>query len=119
MFRGVYKLGKEKILGWFQKINLEPGEWKNQNAHIPVTSELAAKIKADNPPEIVKILTSSDFIASESQREAMKKFYQSNNVEKFNLGSVQLWENDCILFVTPFGYIDSIDIIKKKKNWKY
>ena len=115
IFRGVYKLGKEKILGWFQKINLEPGEWKNQNAHIPMTLELAAKIKAEYPPIIEDIVSSSDFVASESQREAMKKFYQSNNIEKFNLGSVQLWENDCILFVTPFGYIDSIDIIKEKK----
>ena len=74
MFRGVYKLGKQKILGWFQKINLEPGEWKNQNAHIPMTSELAAKIKADNPPKDEENLKSYQFIASESQREAMKKF---------------------------------------------
>ena len=80
-----------------------------------MTLELAAKIKAEYPPIIEDIVSSSDFVASESQREAMKKFYQSNNIEKFNLGSVQLWENDCILFVTPFGYIDSIDIIKEKK----
>ena len=114
IFRGVYKLGKEKILGWFQKINLEPGEWKNQNAHIPMTSELAAKININVPIKVEKIF-SSELIVSESQLETMKKFYQSNNIEKFNLGSVQLWENDCILFVTPFGYIDSIDIIKEKK----
>ena len=62
IFRGVYKLGKEKILGWFQKINLEPGEWKNQNAHTPMTLDLAAKIHADNPPKDEEILKTYKFI---------------------------------------------------------
>ena len=115
IFQGIYNLGNKKVLGWLQKIKLEPGEWKNNDAHISMTSESAAKIKAHIPIEKEIILSESKFIASESQIETMKKFYQSNNEEKYNLGSIQLWENDFILFVTPFGYIDFIDIIKKNK----
>jgi len=116
IFKGIYKLGNEKVLGWLQKFKLEPGEWKNNDAHIPMTSELAAKINVNIPQEVEKTTFSFDLTASESQREAMKKFYKTNNIEKFNLGSVQLWENDFILFVTPFGSIDFIDILKKDNN---
>ena len=66
IFRGIYKLGNEKVLGWLQKIRLEPGEWKNNDAHIPMTSELAAKINANNPREVEKekIISNSKFIAT-------------------------------------------------------
>ena len=117
IFQGIYKLGNETVLRWLQKLRLEPGEWKNNDAHIPMTSELAAKININVPIKVEKIF-SSELIVSESQLETMKKFYKTNNIEKFNLGCVQLWENDFILFVTPFGSIDFIDIIKNQ-NWKY
>ena len=95
------------------KMYLQPGEWKNNNAFIPMNQEIKDKIK-DNPHQ-EKLIISSEFSVSINQKESIKKFYQSNNEDKFNLGNLLLWENDFILFATPFGYIDIIDTKKSIK----
>ena len=114
VIKGIRKVfSNEKIMNILNKMYLQPGEWKNNNAFIPINQEIKDKIK-DNPHQ-EKLIISSEFSASNNQKEFIKKLYQSNNEDKFNLGNLLSWENDFILFATPFGYIDIIDTKKSIK----
>ena len=102
------------VNGFLNRLYLGPGEWRNTNAFTPMNPEIKGLI--ENIPHVTNsIVSEEELIASNEQKESMRKFYQSNNVDKFNIGNLLLWENDFVLFGTPFNDIDIIDLNKKIK----
>ena len=43
------------------------------------------------------------------QTNAMMKFMESDNIEKYNIGNILLWDDKYIIVGTPFNYLDIID----------
>ena len=114
IFQIIVSLANPRVLGLLRKFHIIPAEWKNEEAHIPMNQNLQEKIKNIKCP-IITIIQEQLLPTSENQIQTMKKFYQSNNEEKYNLGNILLWENGFILVGTPFHYLDVIDCENKSK----
>ena len=85
----------------------------NKEVHIPMNSDIQKKISKNSPLNIC--IFNIDLNATEEQKNAMKKFYESNDNEKFNIGNILFWEEGYLIIGTPFNYLDIIDFTNQTK----
>ena len=88
----------------------------NEEVHTPMNSDIQKKISKNEAETICNF--SVNLEANESQINAMKKFYESNDMEKFNIGNVLLWDEGYLIIGTPFNYLDIIDFSNQIKIGK-
>ena len=79
----------------------------NDEVHRPMNQEIQNKISQNSPLNICNFQVYLD--ASYEQIDAMKKFYESDNNEKFNIGNICFWGDDYLIVGTPFNYLDILD----------
>ena len=82
----------------------------NQDAYTEMNQALYDKII--NNQDIYKNVNlkniSKDLDGGE-RTESMKYFFQSKNIEKYNIGDLSVWDNGYIIVGTPFARLDIID----------
>ena len=78
-----------------------------------MNSEIQKKISQNSPLNIC--IFNIDLIATEEQKNAMKKFYESNDNEKFNIGNILFWEEGYLIIGTPFNCLDIMDFTNLTK----
>ena len=78
------------------------GAMRNGDAYIPMNAEIQDKISKKNP----KLITSFtvQLFSNIEQTNAMMKFMESDNIEKYNIGNILLWDDKYIIVGTPFNY---------------
>ena len=85
----------------------------NKEVHIPMNEEIQKKISKNSPDFFCEF--SVNLEATYEQRNAMIKFMNSKNNEKFNIGNILLWEKNYSIVGTPFNYLDILDYKNKRK----
>ena len=88
------------------------GQSINRDVHIPMNQEIQKKISQNKPSNVCNF--SVNLFATNEQKNAMMKFMESNDNEKFNIGNILLWD-EYLIVGTPFNYLDILDIEKKIK----
>ena len=83
------------------------GSSTNKEVHIPMNTETQNKISQIPPESICNFEV--NLLATNEQRNAMKKFYETDDNDKFNIGNILLWEDSYLIIGTPFNYLDILD----------
>ena len=89
------------------------GQMLNKDAYIPMNAEIHNKISHNFPKLIAYFRVQLD--SSQEQKNAMIKFMESEDIEKFNIGNILLWDDQYLIVGTPFNYSDIIDFKNKEK----
>ena len=85
----------------------------NQEVHVPMNSRMQEKL-SKNAPKIISefnIRLNADW----EQIMKQKKFFESSEIDKFNIGNILLWDNEYLIIGTPFNYLDILDYKNKVK----
>ena len=85
----------------------------NNEVHIPMNEEIQEKISKNSPLDICSFPIKFD--ASNDQKKAMLKFFESDDNEKFSIGNILFWEDEYIIVGTPFNYLDIINFAQRQK----
>ena len=104
------------IMSGFNRV-LPPGTRPNQEALTPMNEDLRNKIR-NNPNYyyMTSIFTITQYYSEDNgRRNEMIKFFQSDNIEKYNIGNLLFWDCNYIIVGTPFAYLDIIDFDNKEK----
>lgn len=81
----------------------------NKDAYIPMNAEIHKKISHNFPKLIAYFRVQLD--SSQEQKNAMIKFMESEDIEKFNIGNIEF-----LFLILPFYSKDFM--IEKKRNLK-
>ena len=106
----------QQVLGVFTRF-LTPAEKVNDDAFIKMNDALLKKIQ-DNPNVFKNITIHSitdKILEDKGKKEEMIKFFNSDDIDKYNIGNILFWEHGYIIVGTPFDYLDIIDIFTNKK----
>ena len=100
-----------RIFNFLVKVTF--GQNINTDVHIPMNAEIQKKIINNNPIDVLNYQI--PLIATGEQVNTMRKFYESNDDDKFNIGNILFWGKGYIIVGTPFSYLDIIDFSKGQK----
>ena len=89
------------------------GQMINEDAYIPINAQVQRKIQNNSSKIICYFRVNLE--ASEEQRNEMRIYMESNDIEKFNIGNILLWDEQYLIVGTPFNYLDIIDFKNKAK----
>ena len=80
----------------------------NDDVHVPMNTDMQVQISKNNP-NVLKNFYINYEILNENQRIEAINFFNSDNVDKFNIGNILFWDGQYIIIGTPFNYLDIID----------
>ena len=107
-----------RITNFFRRFNL-PFTWVNKDAHTELAgNDLNSIQKIRKNTEYIENIFELNNINLQADyriKSEMIKFFESSDVDKYNIGNILNWEEDYIIVGTPFDYLDVIDVDKGKK----
>ena len=108
----IYEMANPQVLGYFTRY-LTPAETINIDAFVKMNQDLLNKIK--KYPDVYKPINLHNILnkilEDKGRKDEMIKFFNSDNIDKYNIGNILFWEGGYLIVGTPFDYLDIIDML--------
>ena len=101
-----------RIFNFFVQVTF--GSSLNDDVHVPMNTDMQIQISKNNP-DVLKNFYINYEIVNENQRIEAINFFNSDNVDKFNIGNILFWDGQYIIIGTPYNYLDIIDYKNQTK----